>query len=109
MHKPGVEVSKNIEKARRLYLTTPDGIMDSEMATILGVSTRTANRYRQQLGGKETFQNSYRYILRPDKDEIEFAKNLLQRMGYSIKQTYIDEAELEAKLQAEMKALEDDF
>lgn len=101
MQKPAVETSKNLEKARRLYLTKEEGIADSEMAGILGVSHRTANRYRITLKGRETFQNSAKYTLKPSKEEIEFAKALLQREGFSVEKAHKDKKELEKQLRKE--------
>lgn len=114
MQKPAVETSKNLEKARRLYLTTKDGIADSEMAEILGVSHRTANRYRITLNGRETFQNSAKYTLKPSKEEVEFAKAMLQREGFSVEKAYKDKKELEKQLRKEELAqreelITDDF
>lgn len=107
MQKPAVTTSKNIEQARRLYLTTPKGIADSEMAEILGVSHRTANRYRIALKGKETFQNSAKYTLKPTEEELEFAKALLRRAGFRVEVDYDGKNELEAKLREAM--LVDDY
>lgn len=115
MQKPAVETSKNLEKARRLYLTTEVGIADSEMAEILGVSHRTANRYRIALKGRETFQNSAKYLLTPSEEELKFAMAIVKRAGFRIEeQPYKGKKELEKQLRKEELAqreelITDDF
>lgn len=110
MHKAGIDTAKLLEKARRLYLTKKEGIADSEMAKILGVSHRTANRYRIQLGGIETFQNSAKYILTPTEEELEFAKSMVQRAGFRIEEMpYKGKKELEKQLRKEELELREEM
>ena len=72
------------------------------MAEILGVSHRTANRYRIQLEGVETFQNSAKYMLTPTEDELEFALAMIRRAGFHVEEMpYKGKKELEKQLRKE--------
>lgn len=83
MRDKSIKTADKLDEARRLYLLHPKGITDAQLSTKLGVSRRTANRYRLTLNAVETYQNSYLYTLIPTEEEIEFALVLLRRAGYT--------------------------
>lgn len=105
MGKTSYQKANQYDEARRLYLTTPEGIKDSELEDILNVSNSTVQRYRRMLGCVETAQNSYRYTLMPSDDDIEYAKAILRRVGLRLEHDpeFLDSEGLALRLQKEME------
>lgn len=70
-----------LDRARRLYLTDPNGVSDKEVAEILGVDRHTIHRYRKELGAVPVPGKRGRYTLTPSEDDVKMAELILKRAG----------------------------
>jgi len=69
--------TRRLALAKRLYLQSPQGLTDRELAERLGVDRTIAFDYRKELGATKVATG--RYTLEPTEEDIALALVVLQR------------------------------
>lgn len=71
--------SNHLGVVRNLYLQHPQGLTDIEVAEMLRIDRRTAQRYRKDLGA--VAKERGRYTVIPSRDDVQNAVAVLRRAG----------------------------